>query len=198
MVDMTLIRYAVVVLLLSACAATAAAQGVQTGVLRGTIVDAQDLPVPGVTVTITSAALQGNRSTVSGMDGAFTIGLLPPGEYDATFALQGFSPETRKASVPLGQSAELNVSLRVAGVSDNVIVVATALPLANPTVGLNIRQPEVEALATSRNLRGIATLSPGVNEYTPDLGTNKISISGAPSFDNLFMVNGVDINDNIT
>ena len=195
---MTLIRSAVVVLLVSAFAVPAAAQGVQTGVLRGTVVDAQDLPMPGVTVTITSAALQGERSTVSGMDGAFAIGLLPPGEYDVKFAIQGFSPEARKANVPLGQSAELSVSLKVADVADSITVVATALPLANPTVGLNIRQQEVEALATSRSLRGIATLSPGVNEYTPDLGTNKISISGAPSFDNLFMVNGVDINDNIT
>ena len=195
---MTLIRYAVVFVLVSSCAAPAVAQGVQTGVMRGTIVDAQALPVPGVSVTVTSPALQGSRSTTSGMTGDFAIGLLPPGEYDVQFAIKGFTPERRSASVPLGRAAELNVSLRAAGVSENVTVTATAVPLANAAVGLNIRQSEVEALATSRNLRGIATLSPGVNEYTPDLGTNKISISGAPSFDNLFMVNGVDVNDNIT
>ena len=195
---MTLIRYAVVFVLVWSFAAPASAQGVQTGVLRGAVVDAQDLPVPGVTVTITSSALQGSRSTVSGPDGAFAIALLPPGEYDVQFALQGFASERRSASVSLGQSTSLNVSLKVAAVTDKVTVTATPLPLANATVGLNIRQPEVEALATSRNLRGIATLSPGVNEYTPDLGTNKISISGAPSFDNLFMMNGVDIGDNLT
>ena len=141
---MTLIRYAVVFVLVWSFAATAAAQGVQTGVLRGTVADAQDLPVPGVTVTLTSPALQGSRSTVSGPDGAFAIALLPPGEYEVQFALQGFTSEGRKARVSLGQSTSLAVSLRVAAITDKVTVTATAPPLANATVGLNIRQPELE------------------------------------------------------
>ena len=132
---MTLMRRAVVFVLVWSFAASAAAQGVQTGVLRGTVVDAQELAVPGVTVTVTSPALQGSRSTVSGMDGAFAIGLLPPGEYEVQFAIQGFAPERRSASVPLGQTADLNVSLRVAAVSDKITVTATPLPLANAAVG---------------------------------------------------------------
>jgi hypothetical protein len=40
------------------------AQGVQTGTIRGMVKDQQDLAVPGVTVTATSPALQGPRSTV--------------------------------------------------------------------------------------------------------------------------------------
>ena len=109
---MRLIRHAVLAVLVSACAAAAAAQGVKTGVLRGAVVDAQALAVPGVTVTVTSPALQGSRSTVSVTDGTFAIGLLPPGEYDVTFAIQGFAPETRQATVSLGQSTELAVTDR--------------------------------------------------------------------------------------
>ena len=45
--------------------ATAFAQGVQTGTIRGTVQDQQGLPMPGVTITATSPALQGPRSTVS-------------------------------------------------------------------------------------------------------------------------------------
>ena len=48
-----------------AVATVAYAQGVQTGTIRGTVKDAQDLVVPGVTITATSAALQGPRSTVT-------------------------------------------------------------------------------------------------------------------------------------
>ena len=51
------------------------------------------------------------------------------------------------------------------------------------------------ALATSRTLQGIATLSPAVNEATPNVG--QLSINGAFGFDNNFMVNGVDVNDNL-
>ena len=53
---MTLIRYAVVFVLVWSLAATASAQGVQTGVLRGTVADGQDLPIPGVTVTLSVIA----------------------------------------------------------------------------------------------------------------------------------------------
>jgi hypothetical protein len=62
-------------------------------------------------------------------------------------------------------------------------------------VGLNIKQEEVEQLATSRTLQGIATLSPGVNENSPNAG--QLVINGAFAFDNMFMLNGVDVNDNL-
>ena len=46
-------------------AATAFAQGVQTGTIRGVVKDQQGLATPGVTVTVTSPALQGPRSVVT-------------------------------------------------------------------------------------------------------------------------------------
>lgn len=61
--------------------ADARAQGVQTGTVRGTVQDSQDLPVPGVTVTATSPALQGARSTVTDTDGLYTLSGLPAGAY---------------------------------------------------------------------------------------------------------------------
>ena len=49
------------------------AQGVQTGSIRGTVTDQQNLAVPGVTVTIQSPALQGVRTTVSAGDGSYSF-----------------------------------------------------------------------------------------------------------------------------
>src|SRR5207247_1540788 len=51
--------------------AGAAAQGVQTGTIRGTVVDQQDLPVGNVTVTLTSKALQGTRTATPASDGSY-------------------------------------------------------------------------------------------------------------------------------
>ena len=80
--------------------------------------------------------------------------------------------------------------------SQSVQVVAeTPGPIATPVVGLNIRQNEVEALATSRTLQGIATLSPALTDNTPNAG--QVIINGAFAFDNVFMLNGVDVNDNL-
>src|SRR5580765_3106061 len=82
------------------------AQGVQTGTIRGEVKDQQDLAVPGVTVTVTSPALQGPRSTVTDKDGIFAIRALPPGDYQVKFELNGFATLTRNATVPLGLVVE--------------------------------------------------------------------------------------------
>jgi hypothetical protein len=176
-------------------ATSASAQGVQTGTIRGTVLDAQDLAIPGATVTATSPALLGQRETVTGPDGTFTLAQLPAGEYQIRFALTGFETVTRSVTVPLGGTSTQDATLRAGAVEQTVDVVGTAPPLADATIGLNIRQEEVEALATSRTLHGIATLSPGLNENTPN--ARQLSISGAPAWDSIFMLNGVDVNDNL-
>jgi hypothetical protein len=173
-----------------------AAQGVQTGTIRGTVTDQQNLAVPGVTVTVSSPALQGVRTTITAGDGTYVFRTLPPGDYEIAFVLSSFDSVKRTSSVPLGGAAEQNVRLQAAGVSQSIQVVAdTPGPIATPVIGLNIRQNEVEALATSRTLQGIATLSPALTDNTPNAG--QVIINGAFAFDNVFMLNGVDVNDNL-
>src|SRR2546428_8854934 len=86
------------------------AQGVQTGTIRGLVKDQQDLAVPGVTVTVTSPALQGPRSTVTDKEGLYTLRALPPGQYQVKFELSGFATATRSAVVPLGLVVAQNIT----------------------------------------------------------------------------------------
>ena len=86
------------------------AQGAQTGILRGRIVDAQDLPVPGATITVTSPALQGQRTTVTGPDGSFVLRLLPAGTYSMKTELAGFATQTRTVVVPLGDTVDYTLT----------------------------------------------------------------------------------------
>src|SRR5207253_9408002 len=172
------------------------AQGVQTGTIRGIVHDEQGLAVPGVTVPATSLSLQGPRTQVTDTTGGYTFPNLPPGAYTVAFELSGFATVRRETNVALGLVLEQNVTLRAAGVAETVQVVAeTPAPIATPIVGTNIKHDEVEALATPRTLQGIATLSPSVTENTPNGG--QLAINGAFAFDNIFMVNGVDVNDNL-
>ena len=53
------VRSLAALFLVCATATLAHAQGVQTGTIRGVVHDEQGLAVPGVTVTVTSPALQG-------------------------------------------------------------------------------------------------------------------------------------------
>ena len=176
--------------------AGALAQGVQTGTIRGTVKDQQDLAVPGVTVTVTSPSLQGSRTTTTDAAGDYVLRVLPAGDYEVTFDLPGFVSINRKTTVPLGLTIEQSVTMRPSGVAETVNVVAeTPAPIATPVVGVNLKHEEIESLATPRTLQGIATLSPGLNENTPNSG--QLAINGAFAFDNIFMINGVDINDNL-
>jgi hypothetical protein len=172
------------------------AQGIQTGTIRGAVKDTQGLAVPGVTVTATSSALQGPRTTVTSVSGEFSLAALPPGIYTLTFELAGFGGVTRQMDVPIGSTINEAITLAPAGVSETVRVVAeTPAPIATAAVAGDFKHAEIEALATPRTIQGIAQLAPAVNENSPNAQT--VVISGAFSFDNVFMVNGVDINDNL-
>lgn len=172
------------------------AQGIQTGTLRGIVHDAQGLAVPGVTVVVTSPALQGTRETVTGADGVYVLRTLPPGPYRVSFALDGFETVTRTVTVPLGAAVQQDVRLAVQGHAETVTVTAAApAPVANPATGLDITGREVDHLASSRTLSGIAELSPGLTTVTPNAG--QVSINGGFGFDTIFMVDGVDVDDNL-
>ena len=76
--------------------APAAAQGVQTGSLVGTVVDNEAKPLPGVTVTVSGPTLQGTKSAVTDEKGEFRFPTLPPGEqYELVLELEGFRTEER-------------------------------------------------------------------------------------------------------
>jgi hypothetical protein len=68
-----------------------AAQGNPTGAIRGQVLDPDNLPLPGATVTVASPVLQGTREAVTSPNGDFLIPFLPPGEYTLTVSLAGFT-----------------------------------------------------------------------------------------------------------
>jgi hypothetical protein len=180
----------------------AAAQGTQTGTLSGGVKSADGAPLPGVAVTLKSPAIQGERTAVTDSTGGYIFRGLPPGQgasaYTLTFALTGFGSVSKKVEVTLGGNPAVDVTMTVASVQESVEVTAEAPSILNTTqLGANLQAAEVDKLATARTLQGIATLSAGVSDdfRTPNAG--QLSISGSFAYDNVFLLNGVDINDNL-
>ena len=184
-------------LMLLVAAAGTAAQGVQTGEIMGTVSSSDGLSLPGATVTVQGAALQGVRTTVTDQNGSYVVRVLPPGTYDVTFEMNGMAAKTQKAVVELGRQTVMNTTLAIAGVTEAVTVKGeiTTAGLTSPTVGANYGAAEINALPTGRTPALIAELAPGLTANTPN--TDQITISGGFAYDNVFMVNGVDINDNL-
>ena len=172
------------------------AQGVQTGTLRGVVKDEQGFVMPGVAITAASAALQGERSAVTDDDGAYSFRRLPPGDYKLKFERDAFGVLTQSVVVPIGLEIEQNATLRPARVVEAVQVVAQApAAVATPSAGANFAHQDVETLAVARTLSGIAELSPGLTNVTPN--SSQVAINGAFAFDTIFLVNGVDVDDNL-
>jgi hypothetical protein len=170
------------------------AQGT-SGNLIGTVTT-EGNGLPGVTVTISSPAMQGTRTAVTGDSGGFNFASLPPGDYTVTYELSGLQTVTKKLRVNLSQTSRGDADLRPAAVSEAITVTASApAALETTEVSTNFTSETIAELPTlNRNIATAALLAPGVN----DAGPNKqIVISGAQSFDNLFLVNGVVVNENL-
>ena len=98
---------AVVVGLAVLAGVPALAQETTTGSIQGRVVDTQGLPVPGATVTITSA--QGTKTFTTDAEGRYFAPFLTPGVHRVKAELQGFRPiEQQNVNVGLGQRVELN------------------------------------------------------------------------------------------
>ena len=83
--------------------------------------DSTDAVLPGVTVTVTSDALQGSRTGATDMNGNYEILGLPNGDYLAVFELQGFTTVEDTVTVPLGSTVETNVSMPVGAVTEAIL-----------------------------------------------------------------------------
>ena len=171
------------------------AQGVQTGIITGTVTSEDGLSLPGATVTVTAPTLQGARSAVTDVNGNYVIRGLPPGDYEASIEMSGMRPRKEQTVVALGRTTTVDARLSLAGVAEAVQVVAQASPVVeSPIVGANYRKEEIDRLPAGRTPQEIAELAPGLTDNTPNAG--QLSISGGFAFDNVFLIDGVDVNDN--
>ncbi len=193
---MRLMKAALVLLVtLYLCGGRARAQST-TGTIRGHVNDAQGLALPGVTVNVTSPNLQGTRSTVTAENGDYVLTLLPSGTYTVTFELGGFERVSRTVGLAPTQDLPLEVELGPATVTEEVNVVGQRVDVLTQTaqVATNFKQELIDSLPTNRDINAYLLLAPAVHPSGPN---GAYSIAGSASFDNLFLVNGVTVNENL-
>jgi hypothetical protein len=187
---------AFITVLALAIAAPAFSQGDQTGAIRGRLISSDNLALPGVTVTVTSPALQGARSATADVNGVYTLPGLPPGEYLVHFELSGFAASDRHVTVPLGSPIDIDQKLKLATVIEKVDVHAQApTAAAVPSGAFNLRTEQTRLLPVGRTPMLLAEMTPGLTDNTPN--QNQVTIGGGLAYDNVFLVDGVDVNDNV-
>lgn len=177
-------------------APTLVAAQTTNGTISGHVVDAQGLALPGVAVSAASPNLQGVQSATTSDNGDYIFTLLPPGVYTVSFELSGFEAVRKHVTLAPTQTLLLDAALGPAAVSESVTVVAHTADVLTRTaqVATNFNQELISTLPTTRDINATLLLSPSVHPSGPG---GAISIGGAASFESLFMVNGVSVNENL-
>src|SRR5215813_7309429 len=76
--------------------ALALSQAALDGIITGRVEDTSSARIPGVTITITSPAIQGERTQITDESGNYRFQGLPPGEYVVKYELPGFKTLIRE------------------------------------------------------------------------------------------------------
>ena len=204
----------IVLLLAFSFALSGAAFGQEvTGVINGTVKDANGGGIAGATVTISDSDKKVVVRTVNANDnGEFNAPNLLSGFYDMTVEAPNFKKSLlSRVKLDVGQRRTVDVLLEAGNITESVLVESApvAVQLTNATTATVINGDQVRQLSiNNRNFVQLVTLAPGVTNDLDDLvftGTNNpdtqvvnrtlISVNGARSTQNTFTVDGADVTD---
>src|SRR6266700_1199075 len=196
----------IVVALVCATHGTAWAQAIAGSQLSGVVRDSSGGAIPGAEVTATKTDTGAVRTVFTGADGTYALPNLPGGPYQLKVVLQGFNTYVRDGIIlQVGSNPEINVTLSVGAISEQVTVTANAslVETKNTGVGQVIDNQRVMELPLNGRqatelifLSGLATSAPA-----GDLNTNKnyptvtISVAGGLANGMTYMMDGGTHND---
>ena len=180
------------------------ADGVQTGTIVGRVVDADNLPLPGVDVQL--EGFQSKRQAQTDRDGRFRFPQLPIGTYQVDADLLGLMASERDVRTYIGKTTEVRLQLQPAteeappeagSVTREQIQVLAVAPLIDryeTGVRTSISRQFLEQLPLQRFYQSVALLQPGVAGGAD----GNPNTSGSLRSNNLFLVDGVDTTDPTT
>jgi carboxypeptidase family protein len=163
-----------------AMSSSAAAQSVVSAEIRGTVTDESGGVLPGVTVQVTSPALQVRQMVaVTEPDGTYRVSGLPIGRYRAEYTVQGFQSLVREDLVlSAGFVARVDVILRLGALQESVTVTQAA-PIVDPvstTVSTTFAKDALIVLPRGRGLLDVYALAAGVSTVgAPDVGDSNLA-----------------------
>lgn len=181
--------------------ASAAAQDVTTGAIRGVVEDPAGARVVGARVTLTDALRGTTHEMLTGRSGEFLFALLSPGEYRIEVQAQGMTTLVRDAvRVEVGDTLEVTLRVRLAPAAEELNVEESpGLVQTQPSaVSSVISQADIDDLPLNgRRFADLALLNAGV---TPDprgltSATNgDLAFGGLRGWQTSYLVDGGDNN----
>ena len=189
-----------VLFLVTACLLHTHAAGAQTltGMVIGTVKDAEGGVLSGAVVRISSPALIGGPATLTTNDkGQLRFPALPPGHYVLDVEARGFTPY-REEHIRLGAGAtiERTVVLSVAGIEQSLVVEGSGSRLEARGSGFETRfgPEDLKAIPVRRfSMFDFVRAAPGVSPTSPgSVSTNSVSVFGSGTNENTFLIDGTN------
>jgi outer membrane receptor protein involved in Fe transport len=174
-----------------------------TGTIAGRVVDDQGIGIADAMVTARNLETGFARAAVADDSGLYRLAALPVGLYHVTAERAGLTRfERDDIVVNIARTTDLDIVLRVAGVTETITVVAArpAIPLSSSTLGEVVETARIESLPLNgRQFANLAATVPGVGvgfhsdqtrsaQYTPQ-------VSGGNGRNVNYVVDGGDNND---
>ena len=166
-----------------------------TGVLTGRVTY-EGQAQAGVTVTASSPSMQGTRVEVTESAGDYNFRGLPAGDYKLSFALAGFKTIDFEVKISAAQSRRIDAQMYDESYAEEIMVTSAFETVSDSTQAqTTYTLALIEQLPIQRTIESTVLMVPGVAATGTSSGY--ISISGAMSFENLFLINGVVVNENL-
>jgi hypothetical protein len=165
------------------------------GNLSGVVLDASKATVPGAQVTVTGPI--GNLSQTTNDQGTFLFSTLIPGFYSIKVQKAGFKIASIAATeVLINKTTSVEVTLETGEVTQTVEVSAATVTVDTSSNSVNSEFSDsfYSKIPLGRGVSSLFYLAPGV---TSGIGTGaqNPSISGSSGLENLYVADGVSIND---
>ena len=165
----------------------------QSGIIKGRILDADNLSMPGAALVIESI----NKGAITDNYGYFTITGIPEGTYELKVSYIGFNPDKKQVSVESGKTSVADFSLK-AGIELSEVVVSGQLQGQSKALNTQMNKGNITNIISSdqvgrfpdANIGDALKRIPGINvQY--DQGEARFgNIRGTSPQYNSVMING--------
>lgn len=166
-------------LALSFAAASTSAQDAASATVQGRVTDESGGAIPGVTISVTSPALQVPQSTVTDAGGNYRVVNLPVGAYRVTYELTGFQTSVREdLRLSVGFVAKVDIVLKIGSLNETVTVSGESpvVDVANTSASTNFPVETLESLPKGRGLFDLIPMASGVSiAAAPDVGDSNLA-----------------------
>ncbi len=169
---------------------------VTTGSIRGVVNDPEEKPIPGATVTISSAALIGSsKTTFTNEDGTFRFPSLPVGSYTVSVILEGFQlVKVNNVDVSLNMTATVPLTMKMAAKTEEVTVVGEPLiDVTHAGLSTNYSNEILQETPTQRNSFNLLQVAPGVSPGLGDSNNINFIVLGSNPQSNSWNIDGVEM-----